>query len=61
MWKAEENGICERYGHSLGCRNRVETDFCADLGDREASASTGIELSHPEVAAPAGRTPVRRI
>jgi len=47
--------------------NRVETDLCTDLGDRKASVSSGIadsvahELSHPAVAAPAGRTPIRRI
>ena len=57
----------ERYRHCLRWRNRVETDFGPDLGDRKASASTGIaeriahELFHRAVAALAERTAIRRI
>ena len=67
VWEAEENGTCGAIQTLVGCRNRVETDFCTDLGDRKAWASTGIansvahELFHPAVTAPAGRTPIRRI
>ena len=67
MREAEENGISGAIQRLLRCRNRVETEFCTDLGDRKASTSTGIadsvahELSHPAVAAPAGRTAIRRI
>ena len=51
----------------MRCRNRVETDFGPDLGDRKASASTGIaeriahELFHRAVAALAERTAILRI
>ena len=67
MREAEKTASAERYRHSLRCRNWVETDFGPDLGDRKASASTGIadsifhELSHRAVAAPAERTAIRRI
>ena len=67
MREAEKTASAERYRHSLRCRNWVETDFGPDLGDRKASASTGIadsifhELSHRAVAAPAERTAIHRI
>jgi len=49
------------------CRNRVETSFCADLGDRNPGPvvtqliASAHELSQAAVAVPAGRTPIRRI
>jgi hypothetical protein len=67
VWEAEETASAERYRHSSRCRNAVETDFCAELGDRKAPARTGIadsvahELSHPAIATFAERTPIRRI
>src|SRR5712691_6857383 len=63
--KPRKTASPERYRHPLRSRDRVETDFGTELG--KVSASTGIadsvahELSHPAVAAPAGRTPIRRI
>jgi hypothetical protein len=65
--EAEENGISRAMQTRFGCRSRIETDFCTDLGDRKAWASTGIvdsiahELFHPAVAAYAGRAPIRLI
>jgi hypothetical protein len=68
MREAEENGISGAMQTvPLAVENRVETDFSTDLGDRNASASSGVadsvahELSYPAVAAPAGRTAIRRI
>ena len=67
MREAEESGISGAMQRSLALPKRVETDFCTNLGDRKAWASIGIadsvahELSHPAVAAPAGRIPIRRI
>src|SRR5258708_38630501 len=63
MRESEKTASPEWYRHPLRCRSRVETDFCIELGDRKASANTGIadsvahELFHPAVTAPPRGTP----
>jgi hypothetical protein len=68
MREADENGISGAIQTPVALpKPGRETDFCTDLGDRKAPASSGIadsvahELSHPAAAAPAGRTAIRRI
>ena len=67
MWEAEENGICGAIQTLLALAKPGRDRVLRRLGRQEASASAGIadsvshELSHPAVAAPAGKTPIRRI